>query len=346
MDKRKNIKIIFFSDTHLGFDYKVNKSSRPNRGEDFFDNFHRVLERAKQIGADLIIHGGDLFEKANVNQKVIDRCYDALYQIADYGIPIVLIPGNHDPFPLPSTLFANHYNIFPLNSPSSITLSLNGKDFQIDAIPYTKNIGETISSNLSTLEKSTKDNDFKILLLHQSIEGSKVGPVDYTFGKSKRTIGKNQIPSFYDIVLSGHIHRHQIIKIPNIEEKNLSFIYSGSTERTSFSEINEEKGFVILEFHRKSQIFQAKVTFENLPTRDMHKIILDKEYASDKLLKTELLKIASTLNTNSIIRIDAKHESTRLKLQSKLLKNCFNESSIVSVKNNSEIYKSFKYKKQ
>ena len=63
LDLRKNIKILFFSDSHLGFDYVLKKSKTSHRGEDFFKNFEFILNRAIDLNVDLVIHGGDLFHK-------------------------------------------------------------------------------------------------------------------------------------------------------------------------------------------------------------------------------------------------------------------------------------------
>ncbi|MEN8137279.1 MAG: DNA repair exonuclease [Bacteroidota bacterium] len=344
MDKRKNIKIVFFSDTHLGFDYPLKTTSKPHRGEDFYNNFTRVLDRAKKINADLIIHGGDLFDKADVSQKIIDRCYDALYQVADFGIPTILIPGNHDKKKLPTSLFVEHPNLYFQNYTSSITLKLNGKEFDIHTLPYLKEIGNTIEGELSKLITDDDSNNYKILLMHQSLEGSKVGPVDFTFKNTKDTVGQSQIPSHYDLVLSGHIHRYQVLEIATDENKKIPFIYSGSTERTSFSEIKEEKGFVVLEFKRNKSFLSPEITFEKLPMRTMHDIIIERNITDDKEIEKELIQRAKDIEANAIIRVVSDNDETKLKLKTKLLKKCFSESSIVSVKGLSSLYRTPKYK--
>jgi len=54
------IKILLLADTHLGFDQPIRpRTSKPRRGEDFFNNFKYILQYAEQNGIDLILHGGD-----------------------------------------------------------------------------------------------------------------------------------------------------------------------------------------------------------------------------------------------------------------------------------------------
>ena len=66
------IKILLLADTHLGFDHPVRPStSKPRRGEDFFNNFKLVLKYAEQNEIDLVLHGGDFFFRSKVPQKIV-----------------------------------------------------------------------------------------------------------------------------------------------------------------------------------------------------------------------------------------------------------------------------------
>ena len=59
------MKILFLSDTHLGFDLPVRpRVERPRRGLDFFANFRLALAPAFEGKVDLVVHGGDLFSGA------------------------------------------------------------------------------------------------------------------------------------------------------------------------------------------------------------------------------------------------------------------------------------------
>ena len=50
-------RILFVSDTHLGFDLpRKPRIARRRRGPDFFDNFNRALEPARRREVDLVIH--------------------------------------------------------------------------------------------------------------------------------------------------------------------------------------------------------------------------------------------------------------------------------------------------
>ncbi|NOZ09293.1 MAG: metallophosphoesterase, partial [FCB group bacterium] len=97
MTGSQHIRILFFSDTHLGFDSPLKpRIRRRRRGEDFFANCDRALRAAVEQRADLVIHGGDLFFRARIPRPIVDRVYARLREFTRHGIPLLLVPGNHE----------------------------------------------------------------------------------------------------------------------------------------------------------------------------------------------------------------------------------------------------------
>ena len=60
-----------------------------------------VLATARALGADLVLLAGDTFESNQLSAVVLDR---AARLLAEAGMPIVILPGNHDPA-LPDSVF-------------------------------------------------------------------------------------------------------------------------------------------------------------------------------------------------------------------------------------------------
>ena len=60
-----------------------------------------VLATAGALGADLVLLAGDTFESNQLSAAVLDR---AARLLAEAGMPIVMLPGNHDPA-LPDSVF-------------------------------------------------------------------------------------------------------------------------------------------------------------------------------------------------------------------------------------------------
>jgi DNA repair exonuclease SbcCD nuclease subunit len=50
------------------------------------------------------------------------------------------------------------------------------------------------------------------------------------------------VPLDFEYIAAGHIHRYQIL--PHPLRPRVGFVYPGSTQRMSFAEVDEEKGFV------------------------------------------------------------------------------------------------------
>jgi DNA repair exonuclease SbcCD nuclease subunit len=60
-----------------------------------------VLATAKSLGADIVLLAGDTFENNQLSAAVLDRAGAAL---AEAELPIVILPGNHDPA-MPDSVF-------------------------------------------------------------------------------------------------------------------------------------------------------------------------------------------------------------------------------------------------
>lgn len=53
-----------------------------------------VLKTARSIAADIVLLTGDVFEHNRLKSEILDRTRDVL---ATAGLPVVMLPGNHDP---------------------------------------------------------------------------------------------------------------------------------------------------------------------------------------------------------------------------------------------------------
>ena len=66
------VRILFLSDTHLGFDLPFNpRVKRARRGADFFKNIDLALSPALNRKVDCVVHGGDLFYRSKIPQQLV-----------------------------------------------------------------------------------------------------------------------------------------------------------------------------------------------------------------------------------------------------------------------------------
>jgi DNA repair exonuclease SbcCD nuclease subunit len=310
------VTILFFADSHLGFDYPLtSRSGAKRRGFDFFRNFESILQTAKDKNVDLVIHGGDLFDRSEVHPKIVNRAYDVLFEFVDGGVPLILVPGNHDRSTLPASLFLQHPNLFIFYEPSIFHLNLKNQSFNICGFPFIRKIGDEFNAVKSNLEHQLPNHGTSLLCMHQAVQGATVGPSNYTFRPGPEVIGIQDLIGPYHAYLSGHIHRHQILETNNEIRKGtpVPFIYPGSIERTSFAERGEEKGFIYLEFQHEAET--PNIIFQKLPSRSMHLFKIENEEVDHLSLKESILQKISTIDSHAILQIDSPTESI-----SKLLK--------------------------
>ena len=102
MDLSHGLRLLLVSDTHLGFDLPSRpRVERLRRGPDFFACFARALEPALRGEADVVVHGGDLLYRSRVPASLVSLALRPLLQVADAGVPVILVPGNHERSAIP-----------------------------------------------------------------------------------------------------------------------------------------------------------------------------------------------------------------------------------------------------
>jgi len=84
---RAEIVIVHSSDLHLGTDDSFSHADR-------LAILPRVLGKAAEINADIVLLAGDSFDNHRQPEKVLERAAQIL---RDYAKPVVVLPGNHDP---------------------------------------------------------------------------------------------------------------------------------------------------------------------------------------------------------------------------------------------------------
>jgi len=103
------IRILLLADTHLGFDLPLNpRINRRRRGHDFLANYAAALQPALDGEVDLVVHGGDVFNRSRPDSSVVWQAFQPLTRVADKGVPVYVVPGNHERGRIPHLRFAHH----------------------------------------------------------------------------------------------------------------------------------------------------------------------------------------------------------------------------------------------
>jgi DNA repair protein SbcD/Mre11 len=271
------IKLLHTADVHVGMENygRVDPATGINaRVMDFLRRLNDMADYAIQQGVDVFIFAGDAYKTRDPNPTYQREFARRIKGIADAGIPVILLVGNHD---LPTvSRRASSVSIFnTLNVPNvyvgdreelrEITCR-RGQPLQVATVPYPlrsalisredaqgKSLAEMDSmlqaimiENIQALaEQVRRKPDIPAVLVgHFSVNEASHGSEQNIMIGRDATVPRSVLadPAWRYVAL-GHIHKHQSLN----SDAQPPVIYSGSIERIDFGEEHEPKGFVVAE---------------------------------------------------------------------------------------------------
>ncbi|MBI2078618.1 MAG: exonuclease SbcCD subunit D [Euryarchaeota archaeon] len=232
-------RLLHVSDTHLGHQAyaRLTSDGLNQREVDFNDAFRRVVDHAVATRPDLVVHSGDLFDVVRPSNRAIAFALEQVRRLQRAEVPFVVVSGNHEAPRMRET--GSIFRIF--DDLPGVHASYRG---EYEAIPVATRAGRvTVHAVPQALEQSEFNtqlaraephgNGPHVLAAHGTVSG-----VDGLFvGElNELLIPHNALRDEYDYIALGHFHNHRVL--------GRNAAYAGSTERTSFSEALEEKGFL------------------------------------------------------------------------------------------------------
>jgi exonuclease SbcD len=293
-----SIQVLLTADNHLDPSAATFGVKRLERKADFLRSFESVIEYAVQNKPDIMIIAGDLYDSVvprNPPRTVVMR---HLKMVHEKGTKIILISGHHDtPRSVeqgasPLAIYGDSgYAIYVEDSlnPKSVNLSLGGEKVQVFAMSFNPNLA--IEADPLASVKIDPKGSINLLTVHYPIEGFR------GFYGNEPFIHASSIPSGCQLVAAGHLHEHQKRWFGNTLA-----VYPGSTERRSFLEEGEKKGFVWLDIDKSGV---QSIDFIETPARKLKSIVFNIPRQGDMM---QLLKdaIESSSDPESIVRIKLK----------------------------------------
>jgi len=303
------VRILLVADTHLGFDDPARpRVQRRRRGPDFFAGFERALEPARQGQVDLVVHGGDLLYRSRVSPGLVERALAPLRRVADRGVPVFLVPGNHERSRIPYPLLAEHPHLHVFHHPHTFAVTVAGLRVALAGFPFVRRID--LARRLDQTGWRSQDADIRLLCLHQAVAGARVGVQDFTFRAGDDVVAREEIPKGFAAVLAGHIHRWQVLA-----SGATPVLYPGSVERTSFQERREEKGYLLLRVEPGPDGGRlADWRFVRLPTRPMRVVELDARGIAPARLANRLRAQLAACVPDAVVRINVQGITLRADL--------------------------------
>lgn len=302
------MRILHFGDIHFGMENYGRldpKTGLHSRFGDFCKSFDAVIDYAigrkdrytepinKSGPVDLVIFAGDAFKTRDPSPTYVKAFAQGIRRIADAGIPVVMIVGNHD---LPNAAGkANTLDIFPTLAVPNVYLSREPEYLRIDTkvgplqvvtLPwmfksqlFTRDdivgkTGEEINAlfhdkivKLFRLQLAKVDPQHRaVAVVHATVEGATFGSERSVLLGSDIVIPLNLLSNpKLSYVAIGHIHKAQSVLGHD------TIRYSGSLERIDFGEEKEEKGFLLVTIKNT----KTSVQFIPVPVRPFITITVD-----------------------------------------------------------------------
>ncbi|MBD3234672.1 MAG: hypothetical protein GF315_13180 [candidate division Zixibacteria bacterium] len=295
------MKIIHISDSHLGVSgnfRKLTEQGYDQREEDFLHVFDIAIDRMIEMKPDVIIHSGDLFHLVRPSNRIIARAARTLLKLSDAMIPTIVISGNHDTPKTRST--GSVFQIMEIIP--NIDFVYKGSyerykygDAIVHAIPHCLS-QEDLEKQIEKAEPDTGAR-YNVLVVH----GVVASIPEFSMNEFAEQFIPDSVFPKYDYVALGHYHG--FTKIAD------NCYYAGSTERASFNEADQRKGFLEVD------LSSNRVGFHELPARRMFKLppIDARDFDSDKLRETIRDNLQTAELKDSIARLEIVNLPSHLK---------------------------------
>jgi exonuclease SbcD len=299
------LRILFLADSHLGLDLPVSpRIERRRRGHDFLANYGRALAPALHGEVDIVVHGGDVFDRANVAASVAHQALVPLVAIAARGVPVFIVPGNHERARIPHAHMLQHANVHVFDRARTYAVDVRGVRIALSGFPYER---RDVRTRFGALLGETQWRDVpaavRIVCVHHCVEGATVGPADFTFTTAPDVIRIRDIPREFAALFSGHIHRHQVLtKDLRGAAVPVPVLYPGSIERTALAEKDETKGYLIVHVPLTGD-GRIEWEFHRLPARPMLVRELTCNDAGDHAFETQLRALLQTMPADAVLTV-------------------------------------------
>jgi DNA repair exonuclease SbcCD nuclease subunit len=249
------MRVLHLSDTHLGKGayHQVTEQGLNQREEDVHQAFVRVVDKALELRPDVVLHSGDLFDVVRPSNRAIGQAVEQLLRLSKAGIPVVAIAGNHETPRLRETgsvfrFFEFFDGLRPVYKGRTEVVRIG--DLALHAVPQAANEAE-VRRHLEEAAPSP-DAAFNVLTAHVAVSGIKA----FTMGEfNEHVVPTSALHPDFDHIALGHFHGCTQLA-PNAW-------YAGSTERMSFNEAGQQKGFLLADLER------GTVDFHPIATRPM-----------------------------------------------------------------------------
>jgi exonuclease SbcD len=331
------MKLLHTADIHLGaknYGRTDRATGLSTRLLDTRRSLDAMVARAVEEDVDAFLFCGDAYHTPDPTPTQQKLFAEGLRPLADAGIPLVLVVGNHDhpvTYGRASSLDIFQHlagTVYYFAQPESAVIHTKSGPLQLLALPWPVRsrilardeyrtlkpdaVRQTIEDIYTRfVQQAASELDATrptVLAGHFAVQGAALAGSERTSllaQEPKFSVGQLAVPPI-DYVALGHIHQHQ----DRNPDGSIPVVYAGSIERVSFKEADERKGFVLVEIdparphpsHDAGGHRRARTTFVETPARRFVSIRVDAREAAEPTAVV-LEAIAQEAIDDAIVRV-------------------------------------------
>ncbi|OAQ21881.1 exonuclease SbcCD subunit D [Thermosulfurimonas dismutans] len=247
-----------------------------------------LVPLVRDFKPDVVLVAGDIFDRPIPPAEAVSLLSEILTRLHETGTKIILLPGNHDSAERlafardllsrlhifvassdtylfePLKISNTNFFLIPHLSPLELRELLKQRGLLSEDTQEIRDLWETLLKSLP------KGGERRILSAHLFVEGGKKGDSETNLWVGGEEALPESLFSDFDLVLLGHLHRHQ--------SPAENVLYSGSLLPLSFSEVGQAKGVVLLEVSS-----QARPHREFIPLTPPREFLVVEEYFAELL---------------------------------------------------------------
>jgi len=273
------------------------RERQSERRKDFLNVFKEAVDFAIKERVDLFALPGDVFDVPKPRNFALTSLARELAKLKEAGIHVFSVTGHHDrpkTASEPSILNVFHEAglmtlFYKFDLLMGKQVRLGGRDVWVGGLCYNPLLNPGQDPLSAVKVEPPSSTDLAILLTHNSISGMQpYSPNDPILDVSKL--------DFIDLIVAGHLHNHAFTRMGRTW-----VCYVGTTERLSFNEENQKKGFTLIE------VVGDEVRAEHIPTkaRPMRTIQVTIPPSGDltALILDRLKELRREMDPGSLVRV-------------------------------------------
>lgn len=327
------IRLLHIADIHIGMENygRTDPQTGLNgRVMDFLRRLSDAVDYALDHEIDIVIFAGDAYKTRDPNPTFQREFARRMKRLADAGIPVVMLVGNHDlpavaqratsigifsTLAVPNTFLGDREKLWQITC-------RRGQPVQVATVPYPlksglltdeesrgKSIAEVdalmqqaLAENIRALagEARQQPDIPAVLTGHFTVQEASTGSErSIMIGRDVAVARSVLADPAWDYVALGHIHKHQSLN----GDAQPPVIYSGSIERIDFGEEREPKGWVVATIQRGRADWQFVAQYRR-PARPFITIAVDLRGEEGDPTPAVLAAIAQRELTDAVVRVN------------------------------------------